>query len=167
MAEKGRAGLFSLRRRERGAEVGAGTIVVNPYGEKRLNVLDIGEGVKIPKPGATTDAYSPYAEAWKEFDKLKKRAKGSGALSWMHWVWAQAIFAIPLFAPHRIPRKDSILLAASVAVLGAIQLVRAQHARNQFKHWQCPRCHAEWPGTKTEKDGKCVMCGLRLHQTAP
>jgi len=132
--------------------------------ERALKANEISGGVVIPEP--RTDAYSPYAEAWKQFDRLEKLAKG-GALTWVHWAWGVVFPAIGLFMPHRIPRKNSVMLVIFFAALGAIQLLSSQRAKNRFLHWPCPRCHAEWPGTKTEKDPQCAICGLKLHQMAP
>ena len=160
------ASFFSFVRRARGADVGAGAIVVEPRTEKHLRHLDIGEGVKVPEPVAGVGAYSPYAEAWKEFDKLQKLAKGNHA-AWFHWVWGLAIPALGILDRHRVPKDDAVWFFAFWAVVGGISLVRAQQARSRFAHWPCPRCHAEWPGTKTEKDPQCAVCGLKLHQMAP
>lgn len=130
-----------------------------------LKAMEIDGVVAVPAP--STDAYSPYAEKWKELDKLQNLAKGGGALAWVHWAWGVLLPSIGLFMPHRVPRKDSVMLFAGFAALGTIQLVRVQIAKARFAHWPCPRCGAEWPGTKTEKEPKCAMCGLKLHQLTP
>jgi hypothetical protein len=167
VAEQENASVFSFMRRGRGVRRGAGTIVVEPRDEAGLSVSGIGEGVQVPEPETTVHAYLPYAEAWKEFDKLEKRAKGATALGWIHWAWGIAVPAIPLFMSHRIPKKDSLMLIGSLVVLGLIQLLRSEYAKREFTHWRCPRCHAEWPGKKLEKAASCAICGLKLHQMTP
>jgi hypothetical protein len=57
-----------------------------------------------------------------------------------------------------------MILWASYVGLG---LAYMQIMKSRFEHWQCPRCHTEWPGTKEDKDPACRACGLRLHQLAP
>jgi len=160
------ASFFSFVRRARGADVGAGAIVVEPRTEKHLRHLDIGEGVKVPEPVADVDAYSPYGTAWKEFDKLQKLAKG-GKVRWLDVVWSVILPAIGLFDPHHIQKRDKFWLVGAGAAIAVAALLRAQYAKQRFLHWPCPRCHAEWPGTKTEKDPQCAVCGLKLHQMAP
>ena len=146
---------------------GADTLAFEPRNEAGLTVSDVGEGVRVPEPETAAHAYLPYAEAWKEFDKLQKRAKGASALGWIHWAWGLAIPGIPLFMSHRIPRKDSVTFILGFVALGLIQLLRSEHAKREFAHWQCPRCHAEWPGNKLEKEPRCAICGLTLHQMTP
>lgn len=131
--------------------VGAGTIAAEPRDERGLTASDIGEGVQVPEPEATVHAFWPYAKAWGGFDKLQKRAKGATGLGWVHWTWGLVASTIPLFVPHRIPKKDSVTFVVSVLVLGLIHLLRSDHARREFAHWRCPRCHAEWPGKKLEE----------------
>jgi hypothetical protein len=167
VAEQENAPVFSFARRARGVRRGAGTIVVEPRSEVGLSASDIGEGVQVPEPETAAHAYLPYAEAWKEFDKLEKRAKGATALGWIHWAWGAVLPAIGLFVSHRIPRKDSAMLVAGFLVLGLVQLLRSERAKREFAHWPCPRCHAEWPGKKLEKAASCAICGLQLHQMTP
>ena len=180
MAESDSGGsIFALGRKRRGADAGTGASAVAPETGRTLSVLDVGTGVQVPEPetalpGSTNrrpgspsyDAYSPYAEAWKEFDKLQKLAKGNHA-AWFHWVWGLVIPALGILDRHRVPKDDAVWFFAFWAVVGGITLLRAQQARSRFAHWPCPRCHAEWPGTKTEKAPQCAVCGLKLHQMAP
>ena len=167
MAESDSGGsIFALGRKRRGADAGTGASAVAPESGRTLSVLDVGTGVKVPGPVADVDAYSPYAEAWKEFDKLQKLAKGNHA-AWFHWVWGLVIPALGILDRHRVPKDDAVWFFAFWAVVGGTTLLRAQQARSRFAHWPCPRCHAEWPGTKTEKDPQCAVCGLKLHQMAP
>ena len=56
------------------------------------------------------------------------------------------------------------LLMVAVACYAGVLLAYTRIVKNRFEHWQCPRCHAEWPGTKKEKDSRCRTCGLRLHE---
>jgi len=183
MAEKG-ASLFSFGRKARGSDVGTGAIIVAPdasetHAERPLNPGDVSGGVAIlqprtdlpgstsRRPGSPFDAYSPYAEKWKEFDKLQKLAKGGGKIQWFHWLWGMVFPALGILDRHRVPKKDAIWIVAFWAALGAVAILRAQAAKSRFLHWPCPRCHAEWPGTKTEKEPRCAMCGLKLHQMTP
>lgn len=132
--------------------------------ETALKAEEISGGIVIPQP--STGAYSPYAEKWKEFDKLQKLAKGNHA-AWFHWIWGMLLPALGLLDRHRLSKKDVVWLLALGAAVGGVGLLRAQQAKNRFLHWPCPRCGAEWPGTKTEKEPKCATCGLKLHQMAP
>ena len=56
---------------------------------------------------------------------------------------------------------------AGFVALGLIQLLQSEHAKKEFARWRCPRCHAEWGGEKLEKEPRCTICGLKLHQMAP
>lgn len=150
-----------------GARPGVPTIAAGPGDEAGLTDLDIGEGVQVPEPETMVHAYLPYARAWSEFDKLQKRAKGATTLGWVHWAAGIILSAIPVFVSHRIPKKDSVTFAVSLMALGLIHLLRSRQARREFAHWRCPRCHAEWPGKKLEKEPRCGICGLKLHQMAP
>jgi len=132
--------------------------------ERALNASEISGGVVIPKP--STDAYSPYAEKWKEFDKLEKLAKGNKA-RWFELLWGVIFPAIGILDRHRVSRKDTVWLFALGAAIAVAGVLRAWSAKERFAHWPCPRCGAEWPGTKTEKDPRCAMCGLKLHQLTP
>jgi hypothetical protein len=165
MAKEGAS--FSSWRGRRSADASSWAIVDEVRNEKRLKVLDVGEGVKIPEPDTIVHAYLPYAEAWKQYDRLETLAKTGGKIAWAHWAWGFVASTIPLLAPHHIPRKDSVALVAGVAIFAGIQLLRSGYARRQFMHWQCPRCHSEWPGKKLEKEPRCATCGLKLHQMAP
>jgi hypothetical protein len=132
--------------------------------ERTLKAGEI-SGVVIPVP--STDAYSPYAEKWKEFDKLNKLAKEGNQFQWVHWMWSVILPGIGLLNRHHVSKKHDLWLFAFGVLLGLVGLVRAQLAKERFAHWPCPRCGAEWPGTKTEKEPKCTICGLNLHQLAP
>lgn len=177
------ASFFSFARRPRAADdEGDGKYVVSLRGtlerapataadpasvfraETTLSAGEISGGVVIPSP--STDAYSPYAEKWKEFDKLEKLAKRR-SFQWADWIWSVILPMSKLLDPHRIAKKDELWLIGLGAGLGVIGIIRARYAKERYAHWPCPRCGAEWPGTKTEKEPKCAMCGLRLHQLAP
>lgn len=166
MVDQAKTSVFSFSRRTRAADAGTGVLVAAPRNERLLSVSDVGEGVHVPEPD-TERTYSPYAEAWKEYDRLEKQAKGGGAIGLTHWAWGTLIPLIGLFMPHRVPRKDSLALVAFLAVLGTMQMLRSQYAKRQLGHWPCPRCHAEWPGKKVEKEPRCAVCGLKLHQMTP
>lgn len=113
-------------------------------------------------------ASSPYADAWKEFDKLQKRAKQRSGAWWVHFILSNGIpllgggaFGAALWGKHKL------YVIAALILLIALVLLRAIADRRRFAEWRCPRCHSLWPGTKTEKDSSCNVCGLRLHQMAP
>jgi len=182
MAEKS-ASFFSLSRRPRAADDDSedkyvvsrrGTLKRAPVGspdpesvfrtESALNAGEISGGVTIPQP--SSDAYSPFAEKWKEFDRLQKLATGNKA-RWFELLWGVVFPAIGLMDRHRISRNREVWLFALGAAVAVMGLFRAWSAKQRFAHWPCPRCGAEWPGTKTEKEPKCAMCGLKLHQLAP
>jgi len=64
-------------------------------------------------------------------------------------------------------KQDRIWVALAWAAVIGLDAVYAHIMNERFKHWQCPRCHREWPGTSKEKNSKCSGCGLRLHQLTP
>lgn len=133
--------------------------------ERTLKANEIGGGVVIPVP--STDAYSPYGEKWKEFDKLEKRVK-AGYLSRIHYIiWSVILPAIGLLDRHRFSHKNDLWLLASGILVALIDVVRTQAAKKRFAEWPCPRCGTKWPGTKTEREPKCAICGLKLHQLVP
>lgn len=118
--------------------------------------------LRIPPPLT----YSPYEEAWKEFDKLDKAVKGHGRTKWIRTAFDLILVGgsgLGLKFWHQ-NRDLVMILWASYVGLG---LAYMQIMKSRFEHWQCPRCQAEWPGTKEEKDSACRVCGLRLHQLAP
>lgn len=108
---------------------------------------------------------SHYEQAWKEFDRLNKFAHHSGPFKWIRSTFdivlaAGAASGLKLWHHHR-----SLVVVLGSACLGLI-VVYTQIMKARFIHWQCPRCHSEWPGTKNEKDSRCRTCGLRLHEMA-
>jgi hypothetical protein len=134
-------------------------------GKLRPAAADVRGRVAFPEDVAPADdPYSPYGAAWKEFDKLQKLAKISGQFGWLHWAWGIFLPSLGLFDPNRVLKRGSFALFLFFVAAGAFQMVRSQHARNAVVHWPCPRCHAEWPGNKTEKAPRCAVCGLKLHQ---
>jgi len=79
-----------------------------PGDDAVLTASDIGEGVQVPEPATTVHAYLPYAEAWKEFDKLQKRAKGATVLGSVHWMWGFVASTVPIFTTlNGSPKKIS------------------------------------------------------------
>ena len=68
--------------------------------ESALNASEVRGGVVVPqpgtdlpgstsrRPGSPFGAYSPFAEKWKEFDKLQKSANSGGKAQLVHWAWA-------------------------------------------------------------------------------
>lgn len=173
-SESGSGGLFSFTGGTRGADLGVGadfrarSISTDLIVGRTLTAGDIGKGVEIPEPvNPTLDAYSPYAAAWKEFDRLQKAAKSS-ALGTLTHFWVGGVPGIlSLFDPHKHTRTFERALFLGAVVLAATTMVRSRWAVTQLAHWPCPRCHSEWPGKKLEKDPRCAVCGLKLHQLTP
>ena len=108
-----------------------------------------------------------YADKWKEFDKLQKAVKSHGAPQLARTFFDLMIFGSGLFGVHHYAKKYTLLLFVIWGVLSVVGLLRWPNVKNQFPHWPCPRCHGESPGTKTEKNPACKVCGLRLHQMSP
>lgn len=110
--------------------------------------------------------YFPYENAWKEFDKLQKTARGRGPLRWVMWVFDLSMGMIGIYGFHLTKGSKLIILICwgSAAVLETFYWFSG---KGRFLHWPCPRCHSEWPGTKDEKDRACRACGLRLYQMSP
>jgi hypothetical protein len=164
--------LFSLDKSERmyvgiGADTGARAMPTDLIVGRVLTDEDIGTGVQVPEPVyATSDAFTPYGAAWKEYDSLQKAAKGGGLFGFLaqHW-WYGGISGIAsMFDPHKHARPlERILFLAAVAVI-VMHAARARWAASQLEHWLCPRCHSEWPGKKLDKEPRCAVCGLKLHQ---
>jgi hypothetical protein len=132
-----------------GADAGARSANTDRIVGRTLTEADIGKGVEIPEPvHATSDAYTPYGAAWKEYDRLQKAAKGGGWVSVLtqHW-WYGGISGIAsLFDPHKHDRPFERGIFLVVVVLFALQGLRARWAASRLSHWPCPRCHSECPG---------------------
>ncbi|HEV2297001.1 MAG TPA: hypothetical protein VGR72_00605 [Candidatus Acidoferrales bacterium] len=112
-------------------------------------------------------ARSPYAEAWKKFDKLQNRISRRRS-AWMHLlvdmllpVLAGGAYSIVLWKGH-----TAYVITAFVGLVAWV-IYKELSDRRRFAEWPCPRCHSVWPGTKTEKESACRACGLRLHQLSP
>jgi len=162
VAGKG-ASLFSFPQKARGADVGTGAIIVDPHDEKRLTVFDIG-GARSAE--LRTDLHWPYAKAWEEFDRLQRYATAGSFLNWGHWLFGAFNGGLSLFDPHKHRRVAEQTLFLAVVVTAVFTAVRARWAKTQLARWPCPRCRAEWPGKKLEKEPRCTMCGLKLGQLA-
>jgi hypothetical protein len=167
MADGGKngGGIFSLRGIPRGTDVGSGTIVTDTVVGRTLTEADIGTGVEIPEPvNPTLDAYSPYGAAWKEFDRLQKAAKDRGLMTLSRWWFGGIPGMLSLFDPHKHARLFERALFAGALIWALATVVRSRWAVSQLAPWPCPRWHSEWPGKKLEKDPRCTICGLKLHQ---
>ena len=119
--------------------------------------------LSVPYPA---QPYAPYAEAWKEFDKLQKAVRGQGLTRWIHWVFDMALFGGGAFGLHLL-KGHKLIIAYGIGAIAIAEIYSYFSRRERFLHWQCPRCRSEWPGTKTEKDTRCKFCRLQLHQMAP
>jgi hypothetical protein len=119
--------------------------------------------LRIPAP----PAYSLYTDAWKEFDRLDKFVHNRGIFSHLRVVFDSLVFGgAGLFGITIGKHYKGDIVAVWVVIVG-LELALFAYMKNHFKHWECPRCHAEWPGTSKEKGPSCKMCGLRLHQLTP
>jgi len=148
-----------------GADPAARAMPTDLLAGRVLTDADIGTGVRIPEPvHPTSDAFSPYGAAWKEYDRLQKNAKGANAIGWVHWTVTMFPGILSIFDPHKHARpfERSVFLFAAATFL--FQVIGARWAVSQLEHWPCPRCHSEWPGKNIEKDARCAVCGLNLHQ---
>jgi len=143
------------------------------FGKKDdAEVFSVGQtSLRLAVPPSPTVSAPPeqllYADKWKEFDKLQKAVKSHGAPQLARTFFDLMIFGSGLFGVHHYAKKYTLLLFVIWGVLFVVGLLRWPNLKNQFLHWPCPRCHGEWPGTKTEKDPACKACGLRLHQMSP
>lgn len=108
------------------------------------------------------DAQAPYAEAWKKFDSLEQWAKNGAAYEYFMF----AVALVTGVVGRSEPKLSYPMMIVEVAC-GVVLAVIARYARSRFEHWLCPRCHAEWPGKKLEKEPRCAMCGLKLYQMTP
>jgi hypothetical protein len=115
---------------------------------------------------AVVEPYFPYAAAWKEFDKLQKTAQDRGPLRVVLWIFELSMSGVGIYGLH-LARGSKLMVIAAWSAAVSAELLYQFNGRRRFLHWQCPRCHSEWPGTKTEKDRACKACGLRLHQWSP
>jgi len=124
------------------------------------------------KPSSLPAAWEPqfpYAKAWKKFDQLNELTNGGGRQAWIHWAIGTVMSGGTVFSPgmYRNGKTYALPMLVAFAVSGAIGLTKRTRWRRQLAHWPCPRCGAEWPGTKTEEEPRCAMCGLKLHQLTP
>jgi hypothetical protein len=118
-------------------------------------------------PTSDIQPYFPYADDWAKFDKLKKGATTGGPFRLVCSAADISVFSIGAFGLHHFSKRHGTMILMAWAALVTLDLFVATSARRRFAHWPCPRCQAEWPGTKTEKDRACNVCGLRLHQISP
>jgi hypothetical protein len=136
--------------------------------EKKL-ITDIFSSERTPiDRSAPSDVqqYFPYEDNWKEFDKLQKTAQRRGPLRIVLWVFELLMSGVGIYGLH-LTKGSSLIIIFPWGAAGVAELLYQFSGRRRFLHWECPRCHSEWPGTKTEKDRACKSCGLRLHQLSP
>jgi hypothetical protein len=125
------------------------------------DVVSMESPLRIPPP----PIQSRFEEAWKEFDRLDAAVHGRGRLRWVRAIFEGVLFGGAGLALKYLHHNRLLLVFLFASYVGLL-LVYTQIAKSRFGHWQCPRCHAEWPGTKKEKDPRCLICGLRLHELA-
>jgi len=131
-----------------------------------MDIFSFERTPKATSSAAGAEPYFPYAIAWKEFDKLQKTAQDRGPLRVVLWIFELSMSGVGIYGLHLARGSKLMVIAAWGAALSA-GLLYQFNGRRRFLHWQRPRCHSEWPGTKTEKDRACKACGLRLHQWSP
>jgi hypothetical protein len=107
-----------------------------------------------------------YADAWAAFDRLEA-TRTRNAASLMRSLLELLLFVVIPLAGIVLSKRHLWMIGIAWALLVLTEIAYRLHLRSRFVNWQCPRCHAEWPGTKNEKDPACRSCGLRLHQLAP
>ncbi|HKS81882.1 MAG TPA: hypothetical protein VJR23_10300 [Candidatus Acidoferrales bacterium] len=109
--------------------------------------------------------YLPYSSAWQEFKMLEKANRGQ-RVNLLHMMTTILTGFGTLFGFHYEKSSRVEFLIGFLALL-AFTYFHWRKSRDRFLHWPCPRCGAEWPGDKTQKDSKCKICGLRLYQESP
>ncbi len=117
--------------------------------------------LRIPPP----IGHPQFEDAWKEFDRLNNFVHNRGPVKWIRSSF-DALLAIGAATGLKLWRQHGPLIAVLVAIYLGLVFAYTQIMKARFIHWQCPRCHSEWPGTKKEKDSRCRTCGLRLHEMA-
>jgi len=130
------------------------------------DVFSFNRAQRAPTVPLPDQPLGPYADAWKEFDKLQKAVSGHGPFRWVHWGFDLFAFSGGAFGYHLL-KGHKLAIGAAFGTVVLAELYSYFSRRDRFLHWPCPRCHGEWPGTKTDKENRCTLCGLRLHQTAP
>ena len=116
-------------------------------------------GQRLPARAALP--YSPYADAWKEFERLDKFLHTDifRYLQFLFWLVSSAGTVGFTIAKHY-----RWYISAAWAMLLVAEFAWYAWIKNRFKHWKCPQCRAEWPGSDKKKDPACKVCGLRLYQ---
>jgi len=104
----------------------------------------------------------PYAGAWRKFDRIEQWAKSI----WTYEFVMIAVVMITGVMDGIDPKLRHPMMMVEIAS-GVVLALIAQYARLRLKHWRCPRCRAEWPGKKLEKERRCATCRLELHQMSP
>jgi len=121
---------------------------------------------ELPTPHVRLETHAPYADAWNELDRLQNAANGLGTVWQIIYLAGVLVWAILL--AFSAARKTLDLIAGGLLLAEVLRkVVYVRMKQREFVRWPCPRCHAEWPGTKTQKDSRCAICGLRLHQLFP
>lgn len=112
-------------------------------------------------------ARSPYADAWKKFDRLEQVASRGGPYQRFFRIFEWFLFGGAGLFGIKVWRHHTATAAIAFMAVFVLDYLFASRMKNRYRDWPCPRCHAVWPGTKTEKDPACKVCGLRLHQMSP
>jgi hypothetical protein len=131
-----------------------------------MDIFSFERTPRATSSAAVAELYFPYAAAWKQFDKLQTTAQGRGPLRFILWIFELLMSGVGIYGLH-LAKGSKLMVIAAWSVAVSAELLYQFDGRRRFLHWQCPRCHSEWPGTNAEKDRACKACGLRLHQLSP
>jgi hypothetical protein len=136
---------------------------------EKLFEMDIFSFERTPRAlssASSAPQYFPYAAAWKEFDRLQKAIHHGGPVRFALSVLELTLLSVGTLGLH-VNKESKLTILIGWVALAALGFFRSVNGRRRFFNWQCPRCHGEWPGSKTEKDRACKVCGLHLHQLSP
>jgi hypothetical protein len=137
--------------------------MLNKNAETRLFTSERkAEGASVAAP----EPYSPFADAWKEFDTLQNAVQGRSLLRVAGHAALLFVFLLGLFGFHPSSHVK-YMVSVALGVIVVADIWYSSVMKKHFQHWRCPRCHSEWPGQKNKKDLTCKTCGLRLHQLSP
>lgn len=106
-----------------------------------------------------------YDDAWAEFDKLESKRENN--LASVTSRLAGILVALASLGSMVFLKRYRWEILIVLLLLLLLEEGYRWRLRNEFVNWQCPRCRSKWPGTAQEKESKCSVCGLLLHQLEP
>jgi hypothetical protein len=131
-----------------------------------MDIFSFERTSSTPSASFATRQYFPFESAWKEFDRLHQTIHHGGPVRFALSVLELALLSVGTLGLH-VSKESKLIILIGWVALAALGLFRFVDGRSRFLHWECPRCHSEWPSSKDEKDRACKVCGLRLHQLSP